>query len=695
MKKLSRVSAALLVIFMLFSTSNTFAASSLKVLYKGKTTANLNVRTSPSTKGKVLALLKKGSTVDVVGTASGGWLKINYKSGVAYVSGKYVKKSTAAVAKPAALKVLYKGTTTENLNVRSSASTKGKLLGTLKKGTTVEVVSAQSNGWLKIKYKSTYAYVSGKYVKKIEEKLPNKPEPEASKVLYKGKTTTDGLNVRTQPNTNGKILTSLKKGSIVEVTGEEKNGWLKIKHKDSYGYVSGKYVEKVKDETDPPTKPDEPKPEVPVTYPEGFSRTLRLGMNGLDVRKLQVNLNKAGYRVDIDNTFGESTDKAVKAFQKSINYKETGVAGPKTLTRLQDKAQNSPAYKGYLFTGKGWGHGVGMTQWGAKGMAEAGFNYHQILSHYYTGITFKTIDTSKKDVRIALSLGLSKADVQGLGNYTIQDMNGNVLFIPAKATATTITVQKGKFTLTNGNNTKTIDRSFKVVSEKGQLLYYDRHKYRGTLEISMSSSGKMDVVNRLNVEDYIQGVVPWEISPKWPTESIKAQILAARNYAVANIKSPASKFDMYNDERSQVYAGVNVEAANVNQFVQATKGEVIYYGNTLITAYFSSSAGGHTLDSELVWSSAVPYLRGVEDPYDKSDDTVKGWTKEMSFADLAKKFPEVGNEVIDIKVIQTSGGHAVKLRVTGDQSMVELKGDKFRSRVGLKSTMFTPTLMKN
>ncbi|WP_165364271.1 SH3 domain-containing protein, partial [Sporolactobacillus sp. THM19-2] len=138
--------------------------SSVKTLYTGTTTDNLNVRPVPGTSRKPLTTLKRGTRVDVTGEAGGGWLKIKYNGGTAYVSGDFVTKANAGKNPSAPLKTLYTGTTTDNLNVRPVPGTSRKPLTTLKKGTKVDVTGEAGGGWLKIKYNGGTAYVSGKYV---------------------------------------------------------------------------------------------------------------------------------------------------------------------------------------------------------------------------------------------------------------------------------------------------------------------------------------------------------------------------------------------------------------------------------------------------------------------------------------------------------------------------------------------------
>ena len=131
------------------------------------------------------------------------------------------------------------GKTTAQLNVRKGSSTKYAKIGSLSKGAKVEIVSKLSNGWYKIKYKGTYGYVSGAYVK-LDSEQPKPGEDE--KIIATGKTTVSSLNVRSGPSSNYSKLGILTKGTKVEVVERYSNGWYKIKYKGSYGYVSGAYV---------------------------------------------------------------------------------------------------------------------------------------------------------------------------------------------------------------------------------------------------------------------------------------------------------------------------------------------------------------------------------------------------------------------------------------------------------------------
>lgn len=201
----------------------------------GKTIAKLNVRKGPGTKYAKMGTLSKGAKVEVITKLPSGWYKIKYKGTYGYVLGKYVKLNTPQKDE----KVIATGKTTAQLNVRKGSSTKYAKIGSLSKGAKVEIVSKLSNGWYKIKYKGTYGYVSGAYVK-LDSEQPKPGEDE--KIIATGKTTVSSLNVRSGPSSNYSKLGILTKGTKVEVVERYSNGWYKIKYKGSYGYVSGAYV---------------------------------------------------------------------------------------------------------------------------------------------------------------------------------------------------------------------------------------------------------------------------------------------------------------------------------------------------------------------------------------------------------------------------------------------------------------------
>ena len=147
-------------------------------------------------------------------------------------------------------------------------------------------------------------------------------------------------------------------------------------------------------------------------------------------------------------------------------------------------------------------------------------------------------------------------------------------------------------------------------AEKG-FVSTKRRWYRGEFIIE-NRDGSLVVVNNLPLEDYMLGVVPSEMPSKWNYEALKAQAIAARSYAIANRGKRASRgYDLKDTPEDQAYGGASSETATTNSAVLETKGVVITYNKKVIPAYYSASAGGHTVNAGAVWNKDLPYLKSV------------------------------------------------------------------------------------
>lgn len=217
----------------------------------------------------------------------------------------------------------------------------------------------------------------------------------------------------------------------------------------------------------------------------------------------------------------------------------------------------------------------------------------------------------------------------------------------------------------------------------GQTISFNKYKYRGGLVFKRFKDSDPTVINFIPLEQYLYGVLPYEISPKWPIEAQKAQAVAARNYAMTNLnKHKKHGFDVCNTIDCQVYAGANVEAALSNSAVDLTSGTYLKYNGKLANTVYHSNSGGRTENSENIWTSAVPYLIGVDDPYSigsPNDVWSVGFTAaQLTQKLLAKKY-DIG-DVTDVTVEQYSvNGRALKTTFTGTKGKVSFDKDKIRS----------------
>lgn len=171
----------------------------------------------------------------------------------------------------------------------------------------------------------------------------------------------------------------------------------------------------------------------------------------------------------------------------------------------------------------------------------------------------------------------------------------------------------------NGKYYKIDSDNVVLKTEKEGFLSVKNKWYRGILMIQ-NKDGKLTVINNVNIEDYIKGVVPSEMPSGWETEALKAQAVAARSYALANLGKRAKYgYDLNDTPEDQAYGGASVETEKTNKIVEDTKGIVLIYDLKIIPAYYSASAGGQTINASSAWGSDLPFIRSVP----SYDDNVK------------------------------------------------------------------------
>ena len=209
------------------------------------------------------------------------------------------------------------------------------------------------------------------------------------------------------------------------------------------------------------------------------------------------------------------------------------------------------------------------------------------------GVQEAIIGTSKDSQLISPLHNKSFYTLKGMHPYRFKDMGG------------TLGIEIGSqwFNLN-------ISRIVIKPPEKG-FVSVKRRWYRGSFIIECRNGGIV-VVNDVPLEDYMLGVVPSEMPSKWNYEALKAQAIAARSYAIANRGKRASRgYDLKDTPEDQAYGGASAETAATNNAVMETKSIVITYNRKVIPAYYSSSAGGHTVNSGAVWNKDLPYLKSV------------------------------------------------------------------------------------
>jgi SpoIID/LytB domain protein len=333
----------------------------------------------------------------------------------------------------------------------------------------------------------------------------------------------------------------------------------------------------------------------------------------------------------------------------------------------------------FVISGHGWGHGVGMSQYGAYGYAQKGYTYDQILAHYYPGTELGAAPVDK--VRVLLGAAKTMTISSSVG-AKVRDATGATTALPA---GTWKLGPAMKMKLPTDAQARTQSGPL-VFLPTTQPLQVNGRAYRGTFVVS-SDGKKVTVVNNVGLEQYLYGVVPSEMPYRWHPEALKAQAVVARSYALA-VRKTTGPFDLYPDTRSQVYRGYSGEKPSSNDAVDATQGEVLTYAGKVAVTYFYSTSGGRTAAINDVWNSQpVPYLVSVSDPYDAISPYHDWGPFPFTSAKLGKLL-KVPGKLVDVETALNASGRVSTLTAHGTQGDVTVKGTDVRRILGLRSTWF-------
>jgi stage II sporulation protein D len=355
-----------------------------------------------------------------------------------------------------------------------------------------------------------------------------------------------------------------------------------------------------------------------------------------------------------------------------------GATGAAHARRLAPAGPNAT----FVITGHGWGHGVGMSQYGAYGFAQHGFTYSKIVAHYFPGTQLGPAPISR--VRVLLTSGQTKLKISSPDDFTVRDASG-----------ATHDVVAGAYTLTPALKLK-VDADEKAKALTGPLTFQPGsapltlgRRYRGSIQVDVDG-GKLRAVNVIGLEQYLYGVVPSEMPFSWAAEALKAQAVVARSYALATKRSGA--FDLYPDTRSQMYLGLDHEKPSSNAAVDATAGKVLLYNGQVAKTFFYSTSGGRTASSQDVWGTAVPYLVSVPDPYD-SISPYHDWGPFAFGGPKLGKVLRAGGSIVDVRTSVNSSGRVTALTAVTGNGQRSYDATALRRVLGLRSTWFTVGVM--
>lgn len=317
----------------------------------------------------------------------------------------------------------------------------------------------------------------------------------------------------------------------------------------------------------------------------------------------------------------------------------------------------------------------------------------------------KTILISFFTVFFALSPSVSFAGTSGTLLIGISTGNDLASFSSKKAPLT-ITAASGEsavfksqvqVSIISSGMVKAGSSKFKLpVTIKGQgLIYCNNRPYRGSFRLVPEGRG-FNLINVVDVEDYLKGVLKMEVNPAWPMESLKAQAIIARTYAFrSRNKHGKSGFDLCATNHCQVYRGVSAEDPTLSSAVDSTRGVVLEYQGAFAATFYHSDSGGHTADVASVWGSNIPYLKGKPEPLNY-ESPYSRWQVTIGLPEIQRILASKGVTVGTLNSVEVSSvdtaGRAQTITIKGSAGSLSIRSSQFRTFLGsdrLRSTFFT------
>lgn len=375
-------------------------------------------------------------------------------------------------------------------------------------------------------------------------------------------------------------------------------------------------------------------------------------------------------------------------------------------TLLANTAHAATIPERFYISGSGFGHGVGLSQIGAKGLALEGKSATDITNYFFPGTTVATLQ-DLGNIRVNIAHATTYVTVTGAAS--LNKIDGTpVAAIPANATVKFSAVTKTISPTISVAKTKAVvipaSTSWNITWDSGTVVTVNNGGTTTRLaygQINLKNvANKIELTSTMRLSDqYVYGIS--EVSSAWPTAAIQAQAIASRTYGLSRMGSIRKECDcnLYNTKYDQNYVGYSKESEKTfgvlwKAAVDATAGQVITYQGKPINVYFSSSTGGITQKAVDVWGTDFPYLTNVPDPW--SLDIVLNpqyahWSRVISQADAAKAFglPDVVSMKIDGR---TSSNSAVSVTATSSSGTTsQLQVGVFKTKLIIPASWFEIT----
>jgi len=290
-------------------------------------------------------------------------------------------------------------------------------------------------------------------------------------------------------------------------------------------------------------------------------------------------------------------------------------------------------------------------------------------------------------VRVQILRNAESASLKINGIFEIKD--GGTVLLHGRSLNSTVKSFRGGL-LISGRNFKA-EKVFVDVEDNGTIVLNGRH-FKGNIEFIRDDSGSFSVVNYINLEDYIKGILYHETSHYWPMEVLKAQAIACRTYALYQMQENKTKdFDVTNDIYSQVYGGSTSERERTSRAVDYSRGLILTFEGKVFPAYFHATCAGRTEDASLIWNIDIAPLKGASCGFCQ-DSPHFNWHYVLS----AEEMQDILNIRGDIKSVTALGrdvsGRVTDVEIISDKKTVKIAAKDLRYKLGpnsIRSTNFT------
>lgn len=332
----------------------------------------------------------------------------------------------------------------------------------------------------------------------------------------------------------------------------------------------------------------------------------------------------------------------------------------------------------WVVKGGGFGHGVGMSAYGAYGMGLKGFRYGRILRHYYRGIRIRKMK-ARRNIKVLL-------DVDSTPWFSGARRACGKKLRPRRTYGAGIGKNGIYLKGAGGKPLKKCGRRLRTEANRSVVFRGIGH-YRGGVEI-VRGGGSLYVINNVPVNLYCRGVLPKELIPSWPMSTLKAFALAARSIGIWS-KGTRQGFDVYPDTRSQVYGPISEEYPRTNRACAQTASQALFHGGKVAMALYSASSGGHTESVQNVfYGGPISYLRGVRDPWDKVSPYYR-WTYRFSPARMNSLLAShVAGRLKRVQITRRGvSKRVVWARLYGTRGTTRIRGDSLQYALGLRDRL--------